>query len=237
MIKVSVVVPAYNEEKVIEKCLEALVKQDFPKANYEIIVVDNASTDRTAEIARKASAKVVLEKRKGIAYARQAGLEACKGDIVCCTDADTIVPEDWISRIYTRYQSDPKLVSLGGGFRFWDKKGILVNSYCLVVRIVGLAVNSLGLPHLIGYNHSYRRKEFTRLGGYDPRFQIHEDTVASQRLAKAGKHIFDPSIIVYTSYRRFNKIPLLAHMFITVPSGFLAAFNGRKPIIPYRCYR
>ena len=87
----SVVIPAYNEEQYLPACLRALRQQkDAPP--FEVIVVDNASTDSTACIAGQFGAHVVAEPRKGVARARQSGFEAARAPIVASTDADTIVP-------------------------------------------------------------------------------------------------------------------------------------------------
>lgn len=95
--KVSVVIPALNEEKNIGKCLESLKNQK--EKPYEIIVVDNSCKDKTAQIAKSFGVKVIKEKKLGISYARNAGFNAAKGDIIARIDADTVAPTDWILNI------------------------------------------------------------------------------------------------------------------------------------------
>lgn len=100
--KVSVTVPVLNGEKTLKKCLEALIKQDF--FDYEIIVVDNNSTDKTKAIINdfvNASKKVsyVFEARRGRGNARNAGVKAARGEVIAMTDADCIVPADWLEKI------------------------------------------------------------------------------------------------------------------------------------------
>ncbi len=90
---VSVVIPAYNEEKLIGKTLETIKQQTYKK--LEIIVVDNNSTDNTAKICREYDVTVIKEERKGVGYARQKGCMAAKGDIIVMSDADIIAPPDW----------------------------------------------------------------------------------------------------------------------------------------------
>src|SRR5437867_4093008 len=93
--KVSVVIPAYNEEHYIADCIRSVQKQQvsFP---YEIIVVNNASVDKTEEVTQDLGAIVVNESKKGLAYARAAGLEVAKGEILVYLDADVRLTEDWL---------------------------------------------------------------------------------------------------------------------------------------------
>ncbi len=86
---ISVVVPAFNEEKFIGRCLEALKRQDFSE-KYEIIVVDNNSTDKTAQIAKRMGVKVVSEKKQGDVFALRKGCSEAQGEIIAITDAETL---------------------------------------------------------------------------------------------------------------------------------------------------
>ncbi|HEX8932548.1 MAG TPA: glycosyltransferase family A protein, partial [Patescibacteria group bacterium] len=95
--KISVIIPAYNEEKYIGACIESLLKQN--RLPDEIIVVNNNSTDQTAAIASQYPVKVINEKEQGITPARNRGLNEAQYDIIARTDADTILPPDWIEKI------------------------------------------------------------------------------------------------------------------------------------------
>lgn len=99
--KVSVVIPAYNEEKHLGACLLSLKRQTIPPD--EVIVVDNNSTDQTAHIARSYGARLIHESVQGISAARNTGFDAATGDIIARTDADTIVHYDWIERIHLHF--------------------------------------------------------------------------------------------------------------------------------------
>ena len=94
----SVVIPAFNEEVLIGPCLESLAAQDYP-APFEIIVVDNNCTDRTAAIAAAMGATVVFEPERGVCQARQCGTAVAHGNIVISTDADTTFSPGWLSAI------------------------------------------------------------------------------------------------------------------------------------------
>src|SRR4030042_2714912 len=110
---VSVGIPAYNEEAYLLSCLESIKNQDYA-AEYEVIVVDNASTDNTAQIARDWGARVVYESKQSPACARQKGAEVATGKIIAFIDADTRAPTHWLSTIVGRFLCEPEVGSLLG---------------------------------------------------------------------------------------------------------------------------
>ncbi|MGZ6005027.1 MAG: glycosyltransferase family 2 protein [Candidatus Saccharimonadales bacterium] len=109
----SVVIPAFDEAKYIAGTLQSLQQQDYG-GEFEVIVVDNNSSDTTAEIAKGLGAKVIHEPQAGVCFARQTGTEAARGEIVISTDADTSFSPDWLSRIDKCFQSNDKIVAVGG---------------------------------------------------------------------------------------------------------------------------
>lgn len=97
-LRVSIVIPAYNEEDYLKQCLTAIQQQTVQP--FEVIVVDNNSTDKTAEIARSFPfVKLLSEKRQGVVFARDRGFNAARGDIIGRIDVDTILPEDWVQNV------------------------------------------------------------------------------------------------------------------------------------------
>src|SRR3990172_3737337 len=88
---ISIIIPTYNEENYIEKCLKSLSNQTLPRNKYEIIIVDGGSKDRTIDIARKYVDKVIRQKSKGVGGARNDGVNAAKYGVIATTDADFIV--------------------------------------------------------------------------------------------------------------------------------------------------
>jgi len=95
---VSVIIPARNEQTILPRCLAALHEQQSAR-EFELIVVDSASTDRTQQVARSFGARVIRLEEPGLGRARQAGFEAARGEIILSTDADAVPSEDWIERL------------------------------------------------------------------------------------------------------------------------------------------
>lgn len=201
---ISVVVPAYNEEEYIGPTLEALLQQDF-KGSYEIIVVDNGSTDRTAEICRSHGVKVVYEPRKGVAHARQTGCMQAQADIIATTDADTIVPPDWLSYIFEAFRSTPNMVAFGGLYRLSDGPTFHRLGTRVWLPLFCVLDNWLIGGGLLGCNMSMRRKAFLACGGFNVQLKWNEDGEIARRIRRHGKIEIDRKFIVYTSGRRYKK--------------------------------
>src|ERR1700722_19384 len=120
--QLSFVVPAYNEESYLPKCLESILAQtrDLGDA-VEIIVVNNASSDRTREVALSyPGVQVVEEPRKGLTYARQAGFLASSGALIGNVDSDSRLTPGWVTQVLQAFAEEPKLVALSGPFIYYD---------------------------------------------------------------------------------------------------------------------
>ena len=115
----SIVVPAYNEAQFIENCLDSLLRQDF-QGDFEIIVVDNDSTDGTGDLARSKGVTVLHESQPGVCWARQRGTDAANGEIVISTDADTEFPPGWLASIDRHFRDNPDRVAVAGPCQFMD---------------------------------------------------------------------------------------------------------------------
>jgi peptidoglycan/xylan/chitin deacetylase (PgdA/CDA1 family) len=207
--RISVIIPAYNEEATIHRTLNSLRKQDYPGV-FEIIVVDNRSTDDTARIAEAWGARVVREERKGYIYALMCGFEHASGDILITTDADTVVPPNWISTLIQAFEEDSQVVAAGGMVEFCDAnwRG---SFFARCILPIALAYDRLcfSYPHLWGATMAVRRDSFMKAGGWTGKFNLHADADLSRRMAKIGKVTMIDSLKVSTSARRFNHKLLL----------------------------
>ncbi|MCL5985628.1 MAG: glycosyltransferase [Actinobacteria bacterium] len=204
--KISVVIPAHNEEKYISVCLSSLKHQIY--TNFEIIVVDNASTDRTAQIARLFADKVIFEPVCGVARARQAGFEAAHGEVIVSADADTLFESDWLLKIARKFDEDDELIALCGHMIFYDGDKLSRWITARPFRYVMSANYFLGLRSFFGCNFAVRKEYFKKCGGFNLRMNQDEDLELAQRLKKLGKIEYCPDIMAYTSVRRFKANPL-----------------------------
>lgn len=193
MARLSVVIPAFNEEELLPATLTALLPQ-ARTAGAEVLVVDNASTDRTAQVARTAGVRVVFEPRRGYVHALRRGFTEVSGDIVAVTDADTIVDPDWIPRIAAHF-GEPDVVGVTGPIRFAGHP-------------LATAIRSLLPRELWGANMAVRRSAYTAAGGLDPSTNLASDVHLHRRIVRHGRVAYDPKLRVTTSARRYQADPV-----------------------------
>jgi len=226
----SVVIPAYNEERYLGRCLEALRAQSYPASGFEILVVDNGSTDNTGEIARRFGARVVCEPRKGVARARQRGFEAARGEIIASTDADTRVPSHWLARIASHFKADPALGAVYGPVHWPDAR--LIEQWALRYPVTWVlwASNRARRSLWWGSNFAVRREIFYAVGGFPVDWPSCEDTDLSLRVSRIVSVRFDPKLIVYASHRRMREGWLRVVSRSTVDT--LNRFVLRRPPLP-----
>lgn len=113
---ISIIIPAYNSEKTIGKTIEALLKQDYPKKNYKITIVDDGSNDNTCSVVSKYPVKLVKIKHSGPAKARNFGVKKSKGSIIVFTDADCVPSENWIKNMVEPFKN-PEIVGVSGTYK------------------------------------------------------------------------------------------------------------------------
>jgi len=208
---VSVVIPAYNEENYLFSCLESIGKQDYA-GEYEVIVVDNASTDNTAKIARDWGARVVYESKRSPAAARQKGAEVATGEVIAFIDADTQAPTYWLSTIVSRFARKPEMVAISGPYAYCDAgRFSKITSY--IGNFINIVIDQLFRKVLNkggaiwGCNFAVRRSAFWEVGGFDTSIKFYgEEYELSLRLRMAGKGGIIPRLFVLTSARRLKRM-------------------------------
>lgn len=220
---ISVVVPAYNEEKVIERCLRALKDQTLKPA--EIIVGDGGSTDRTVQIAGKYG-KVVIDKRRGIARGRNAGGFAAHGDIICFTDADCVPAKDWLENIARSFR--PGVVLAAGSVRPMTRSRLTKLAYALTFRGLAPLLFKIGKPMTAGWNISCTREAFRKINGFNADMTTAEDLDLLLRLSKLGKSVYNSDAIVHVSTRREEEYGLLRLALFHLKNGLNFVFFRRS---------
>jgi len=205
MLKISIVVPVFNEETFLLRCLRSLSRQDYP-GEQELIIVDNGSTDTSAKIARDFGVKVISCPEKGVAFARQMGAYAATGDVIVQADADTVYSPDWLSRIGEHFTTDEKTVALAGAFIYLDPPWWGRIEYFSRRAVNVLSTFFIGkVAFVSGANFAFRREAFLKAAGYDASSLYPDQWGIASRLGKTGKVDYDPTLTAATSSRRIQK--------------------------------
>jgi len=198
----SVIVPAYQAAETLPACLSALAGQTISPSDYEVIVVDDGSTDNTADVARAAGVTVITQPHAGAATARNRGATAARGKLLLFTDSDCAPVPGWIEALSIPFR-DPEVAGAKGTY--------LSRQRDLVARFTQLEyedrydrmAGSHRIDFIDTYSAAYRRDIFLLNNGFDTSFLIDEDQEFSLRLAEKGyKLIFVPAAQVYHQHNR-----------------------------------
>jgi len=226
MVKVSVIIPAYNEEQCLPETLERIGKAlSIAACHSEIIVVDNDSQDGTKQVAEAFGAKVFLETEHNISKVRNTGAENSTGNVLIFIDADTLVPATLFQKI-TAVMEDEKCFGGAVAVGYEDFKRKWMKFYLLGWKFWGRVFNMKQ-----GAAQFCRKSVFAELGGYDQTIFMGEDVEFYWRLSKFAKRnkgylyfVEHPAVI--TSARRFDKMSLWKTVLLTHP--FFIRLTWRK---------
>ena len=202
---ISLIICAYNEEKYIGRCLESALNC-APDNLTEILVINNASTDKTAEVAAKyPNVRVINEPNKGLTKARQRGLMEAKGEILAYVDADSQLPANWFEIINREFTKNPSLVFLSGPYIYYDtpawQKWMV---HWLYWRSLARVIYWFTGYMATGGNMVMSKQALEKIGGFDTSIAFYgEDTDIARRLHQAGKTKFNFNFVMFTSARRF----------------------------------
>ena len=201
-LKSSVVIPCYNGEKHIDKCIESFLNQT--KKPDEIIIVDDGSEDKSMKIAKKYPVKIIKhERNQGLAKTRNTGIKTAKHDIIIFIDADCIADRNLVKNILKNYNSE-KIAGVGGWGMEVNSDG-LANKYRSIHGVQGHGNRKKKVNGLFGLCFSFRKKVFEEVGLFDADFRTNgEDVDMGFRITDKGyKLIYDPEIKV--SHLRYDK--------------------------------
>lgn len=215
--RLSFVVPAYNEEAYLPACLESILAQTKGlRDEIEIIVVNNASTDRTREVALSfPGVRVVDEPQKGLTFARQAGFAASKGELIANVDSDSRLTPGWLQTVLKSFASQPKLVALSGPFIYYDltpRQRVSVRLFYAIAFLV-YALNRYILragSMVQGGNFVLRRSALEQIGGFNTSIAFYgEDTDIARRMNQIGEVKFTFDLKMFSSARRLKQEGML----------------------------
>jgi len=206
---VSVIVPVRNGEATISTLLESLRKLDYNMEKLEFLVIDGNSTDKTKEVVKQYSVKLMTQSGDGLNAARNTGIRNSKSEIIAFTDSDCVLPTDWVQKIVKNF-SNPQIGCLGGNIKGWNGDFLshyADNSLMPVLRLFKKreVLDSIKLltRYPAGCNMAFRRKALEDAGGFDEgiRYAFDEDEVI-ERVCKVGyKMVLDPDCLVLHKHR------------------------------------
>ena len=200
---ISVVVGIRNEERFIEECIESLLRLDYPQDSYEIIIVDGMSTDKTRDLVQKYPVRLLLNKRKNVAAARNLGVKNAIGNLVAFTDGDCKVDSQWLKILVREMQNASDDVMCVGG------PNLIFDTDPVFGRVVGYAQETfLGsggsaqsknstkkqyVSSIPNCNAMYKKSSIKEVGYFDEKFLIGQDGDLNYRIGKKGyKFLYIP---------------------------------------------
>jgi len=197
--QVSVVVPVFNSENTVKRCLEALFSQSFPERLYEVIVVDDGSNDSTPSVVKAFPVKYIRQENAGPASARNRGAQAARGEIILFTDADCVPRRDWIGEMTRPFEMDPEVAAVKGAYVTEQQSIAARFAQIEFEERFKLLSRAETIDMVDTYSAGFRRDVFLAAGGFDTSFPAanNEDTELSYRLSKEGrKMVFNPRAVV-----------------------------------------
>ncbi len=223
MVKLSVIVPAYNEANYIHEMLTSLKRQVF--TDFEVIVKDGQSSDRTVEIAKKYVDKIVSSRDISVSDARNYGAKYAEGNVLVFVDADTVLPPNLLQEI-AEVMEDKNIV--GGSCRkLPGNKSVLDR---MVYEFVNISTHLSVYLHIGGAHGNcffIRKNIFKKVGGFNPRIKIAEEQELVRKAMKFGDFVFLLDQYVTEHPRRIQKWGRLK-LYTTWLNGTLRSFKARE---------
>ncbi len=227
---ISIVIAALNEEKYIERTLRSICAQTIPRKKYEVIVVDGGSKDNTVNIAKKYANIVFRQKSRGVGRARNEGIKKSKYDIIAITDADVVVPRNWVEKIMEIFSkndiaalrfSEASLENSAKGKLFYT---LLTNLQYLLFPL---------LPIMPASCTVFRKKYLNKIKGYKGYLKGAEDMDIGLRIREFGIIMFYKKMFVRLSIRRLEKMGYIKTSLIWLTGLLFTLFRRNPPIENY----
>jgi glycosyltransferase involved in cell wall biosynthesis len=235
---ISLIIPSHNEEKYIGACIEYAIKNSNGRL-LEIIVVDNASADKTSEVAKSYSGVTVIrEDRKGVMWARERGRLEAKGDILAFIDADNHMPEGWIDMIVKEFAKNEHLACISGPYTYYDlspSKNFLVKVWWYVFSLpIYLIIRYM----LVGGNFAIKREVVEKMNGFDTSIDFYgDDTSIARNAHRFGKVLFKMNFSMNASGRRVSNEGIFKTGLVYAGNFFSQIFVGKSVTTSHKDFR
>jgi cellulose synthase/poly-beta-1,6-N-acetylglucosamine synthase-like glycosyltransferase len=229
--KVSIIIPAYNEEKTIEVCIQSLLGLTYPKNRYEILIVDNNSTDDTPQIIQKYEVLYLREKNQSPAAARNLGIKKAKGEIIAFIDADCVADKNWLINLIKGFNTNTKIAGVGGKIRVFRPSNMIEKFGNLHLYNQNKFVKGTEgqLPFLASGNCAYKTGILKKVGLFDTSFITSEDNDLGWRVHFLGYQLaYAPKAIVY------HQMPKT--LFLVLKRQFIYGRDNARLIDKHRKY-
>jgi cellulose synthase/poly-beta-1,6-N-acetylglucosamine synthase-like glycosyltransferase len=226
---ISVVVACYNKRDVIGECIRAVLNQNY--RNYELIVVDDGSTDGSIEAIKKFNSsqmKVIQIEHQGVSAAKNTGIKHSKGDIVLFLDGDCVLDGEGLKELSKSF-SNPKIGCVGGRL-------LAINGQSLIAKTIELIQNGVERKWPFGANVAYRREVLEKTGGFDERMEAGEDVDLFLRAVKLGfGYVFNPKLTAKT----LNPSALTGffRQRLRWGSGFVNLYEKHRDVLTFKVKR
>lgn len=192
---ISVIVPALNEEEYIGDCLWSIENQDYSK-EYEIIVMDNGSEDKTREIAKEYCDKLLVKPDLGLPELRNEGIREAEGEIIAQTDADCLVDKNWLKEAEESLEENVLVTGRIVPLENTKLYEVFLYLYNTWLRV---SMNAFGFSHASGGNCAFYRDAALAMGGFKDSFPSDGKFGVDMQ----GSLYYDPDMLVFTSMRRY----------------------------------
>jgi glycosyltransferase involved in cell wall biosynthesis len=195
---VSVIIPVWNSPRLIRDCLAAIEQQTLPRDRFEILVVDNGSTDDTAAVARRIPGVTVLEETQPGSYAaRNRALAAARGEYVAFTDADCLPAPDWLETALRAAQAHPRFGVLAGRIELYDETRPEGRAFSDYERLFSFPQSFAERGNCATANWFSPKVVFDKLGGFDAALKSGGDRQMALRIRDSGLPlVYVPEMVV-----------------------------------------
>jgi glycosyltransferase involved in cell wall biosynthesis len=239
ILSMSVVVITRNRAGILGDCLKSLVEQDFPKDQYELVVIDDGSADKTPEVVKSFQSttgfpvvRYVCQSHQGVNAARNAGINNAHGTVVSFLDDDILAQPDYLSRVWSLFSKSPHLSGVGGPLKDYGGARLRTCPQCSLADTDSPVANNEGfVPYLTGGNMALKTSAFEQVGLFDAAISGRGDETEWFHRAQGLRFFYDSDLWVWHRRDNFDLIGLCRHSLV---QGLSVPLAQKKTASHYR---